>query len=355
MEKIAIFLPNWIGDVVMTTPAIRAIREKFPQAKLVAVSRPYVAATLDGNPWFDETWLYDKKGKNASRGWELIRRFRKDKFDVAVLFPNSFRVAAFSWLGGIKKIIGYSRYGRGFLLTHRFHAIKDQRGNFKPSPIIDDYNQLTKPLGIQDPGYRMELFSTPDAEKQVDELWERFGFNEESEVIGLNPGAAFGAAKHWSVDSFGKLARWLIENRNASVLVLCGPAERELANSIVAQAGCDRIYCLAEEKLSLGLSKACIKRLDCLITTDSGPRHFAAAFDRPVVSLFGPTFIEWTETYYPKGINLQKKVPCGPCQLRVCPTDHRCMRDLTVEEVYAATVELLNRCGPTTGVVRHAG
>src|SRR5438132_1566632 len=95
--------------------------------------------------------------------------------------------------------------------------------------------------------------------------------------------------------------------------------------------------------LTLGLSKALVRRCSLLITTDSGPRHFAAAFNRPVVTLFGPTHIAWTETYHPKAIHLQKQVPCGPCQLRVCPLDHRCMNELTPSEVFAAAAELLAR------------
>ena len=94
--------------------------------------------------------------------------------------------------------------------------------------------------------------------------------------------------------------------------------------------------------LSLGLTKACVRRADLLVTTDSGPRHFAAAFDRPVVTLFGPTHIEWTETYHPRAVHLQQKVDCGPCQKRVCPKDHRCMLRLTPEEVYTAAEGLLH-------------
>src|SRR5207249_12004211 len=100
---------------------------------------------------------------------------------------------------------------------------------------------------------------------------------------------------------------------------------------------------LADVPLSLGLTKACVRRADLLVTTDSGPRHFAAAFDRPVVTLYGPTHIAWTETYYPGAVDLQKKVACGPCQLRVCPLDHRCMKELTPDEVFAAAERLLDR------------
>jgi lipopolysaccharide heptosyltransferase II len=125
------------------------------------------------------------------------------------------------------------------------------------------------------------------------------------------------------------------------VLVLCGPAERNLARRIAAETRRPGVHALADHHLSLGLTKACVRRSNLLITTDSGPRHFAAAFDRPVVTLFGPTHIAWTETYYAKAVHLQEAVPCGPCQLRVCPLDHRCMKDLSVAKVFDAASRLL--------------
>ena len=163
-------------------------------------------------------------------------------------------------------------------------------------------------------------------------------------MICLNPGAAFGSAKCWPGESFATLARQLVDQRGSGVLVLCGPGERELARRIAAQAGHPAVHSLADYPLSLGLTKACIRRADLLITTDSGPRHCGAAFDRPVVTLFGPTHIAWTETYYPRAVHLQKKVDCGPCQQRVCHTDHRCMKLLSSQEVFEAAQDLLARC-----------
>jgi heptosyltransferase-2 len=138
------------------------------------------------------------------------------------------------------------------------------------------------------------------------------------------------------------------------VLVLCGPGERDLARRIVALAGRPAVASLADRALSLGLTKACVRRCDLLVTTDSGPRHFAQAFDRPVVTLFGPTHIPWTETYYPRAVHLQKKVVCGPCQLRVCPYDHRCMRLLSPAEVFMAAEELLERQSATLAALGSA-
>jgi heptosyltransferase-2 len=191
----------------------------------------------------------------------------------------------------------------------------------------------------------MELATTTDDEAAADDIWHKAGFAGHSEVICLNPGAAFGSAKHWSAESFATLARALMDRRGSGVLVLCGPGEQPLARRIALLADRPGLHTLAEQPLSLGLTKACVRRADLLITTDSGPRHFAAAFDRPVVTLFGPTHIAWTETYHPRAVHLQKKVPCGPCQLRICPLDHRCMTQLTPAEVFEAAEQLLARQG----------
>jgi len=355
MDRIALFLPNWIGDVVMATPAVRAVRERFPAADLVAVCKPYVADVVAGAPWFRDVIRFDKGGPRDQRLWAVARKLRAARTDAAVLFPNSFRAALLARLGGCRRVVGFARYGRGLLLTTRLRA-KTAGGRFVPSPAIDDYNRLAAALGTADPGYRMELFTTPVDEAAADAVWQRFGLAKFPRIVGLNPGAAFGAAKHWPVESFARLAAMLAQRTGSGVLVLCGPAERDLARRIAAESGSPHVFSLADNALSLGLTKAVVRRLALLVTTDSGPRHFAAAFDRPVVSLFGPTFIEWTETYFEKAANLQKPVPCGPCQQRVCPLDHRCMRDLSPDEVYAAVERLLARFPlPHAGEVRRVG
>jgi heptosyltransferase II len=353
MRTIALFLPNWVGDVVMATPAIRAVREHYPTARLLAVCRPYVAATLDGSPWLDDVILFDKGGPRARREVGVIRRLRREGVDAAVLFPNSFRSAAVAALGRCRRRIGFDRYGRGVLLTDRLTPVRDTNGRRVPTPTIDDYNRLVRRLGLPDPGHRMELFTTPADEKAADAVWADLGLSRFPEVVGLNNSGAFGAAKLWPIERFAALARDFADRRRCGVLVICGPNERETAREIVRLADRPQVVSLADRPLSLGLTKACVRRLDAFVTTDSGPRHFAAAFDVPVVTLFGPTFIEWTETYYPKGINLQKKVPCGPCQLRACPLDHRCMTEMTVPEVLAATEDLLARFPSRR--LRHAG
>jgi heptosyltransferase-2 len=189
----------------------------------------------------------------------------------------------------------------------------------------------------------MELFTTAADEAAAQDVWRQGGLTDSREVVCINPGAAFGSSKHWYAESFAALAQALVDRRGCGILVVCGPAERQLARQIAELTRRQCVHTLADHPVSLGLTKACIRRCDLLITTDSGPRHFATAFDRPVVTLFGPTHIAWTETYHPLGTHLQKKVECGPCQRRTCPLDHRCMKLLTPTEVFDAAQSLLAR------------
>jgi heptosyltransferase-2 len=287
-----------------------------------------------------------------------VRRLRVEPPDAAVLFPNSFRAAALAKLGGCRTLVGFARYGRDFLLTKRLYPDRGADGRPKPVPVIDDYNRIVQLLGVPDPGRRMALFTTPLDETAADEAWLKRRLGRFRTVVGLNPGGAFGAAKHWPTAHFAELAR-LLADRGCGVVALCGPGERETANEIAKRADRPTVVSLGDGPLSLGLTKAMVRRLNLLVTTDSGPRHFAAAFGVPVVTLFGPTHIGWTETYFDRAVHLQKPVPCGPCQLRTCPLDHRCMTTLTPAEVLIAAGTLIDLPATTDGTPRqerrHAG
>lgn len=337
--NVAIFLPNWVGDVVMATPAIAALRRHYPQARFIGVLRPYVRGAIDGSPWFDQ--LISAHGKGWAQSVAGVAcRLRRARVDLAVLFTNSFRSAFTATLGGCRRTVGYARDRRSWMLTDPVAPLRDDTGRFLVAPVIDAYNTLAMHLGADDPGYQMQLFLTPSDVQQADKLWDRLRLSEQRVVL-LNPGAAYGSAKHWPTEYWTRLARQLVDEQGARVIVLCGPSERALARQIVAAAECPGVHSLADEPLSLGLTKACVQRGDLLITTDSGPRHFAAAFGRPVVTLFGPTHIGWTETYYPWAVHLQQEVDCGPCQLRTCPLDHRCMTQLQPTDVFQAASQLL--------------
>src|SRR5262249_18421646 len=161
-----------------------------------------------------------------SRRWPAaalwLRRLRPD---LAVLFPNSFRPALVARLAGCGRVVGYRRYGRGWLLTDRLEPVRGADGRLLPRPILGAYNRLAEAAGCPPPGRRLELFTTARDEQATAAHWRAARFDDYPEVICLNPGAAFGSAKHWSAESFAVLAQELADRRHSGVLVLCGPAE----------------------------------------------------------------------------------------------------------------------------------
>lgn len=331
--KLAVFLPNWIGDVVMATPALRALREHFSGAELVGILRPYVSDVLAGSALLDRVLIHDPKGPTSThRGISFLAALRHERFDLAVILPNSLRAGFWGWASGAKQTIGYARNGRSFLLTNPIPASSQAT----PHPVLDEMLQLVAQLGCRSLSRRMELATTPSEEQQLFSFWQKHPSYDSSNYVVLNTGGAFGAAKDWPTEHFVELARKIVTELDATVLIVCGPSERSTASQIVSEVAHPRAVSLASEVSSIGLTKAAIRHASLLVTTDSGPRHFAAAFDVPTITLFGPTHIAWSETFHSQSVHLQLPIACGPCQQRTCPLKHhRCMRDLSVEQVFA--------------------
>jgi heptosyltransferase-2 len=341
--RIVVFCPSPIGDTVMATPALRALRSTWPEATIDGILKPTVAPTLEGAPWLDDRILFEPRSRDPGFGTRaLLHRLWAERYDLGVLLPNSYRSALLMWAGGVRRRIGYGRGGRGLLLTDRFPMPRDDRGARLPTPAVETFLRLVRHVGARVDSTRLELFTTDVDEDAADRAWSDLSLHDDRPVVCLNNGGAYGPAKSWPNEYFAVLARRLATEAEADVLVVCGPAERAAAREIVARANHPRVRSLADQPLSLGLTKACIRRSAVMVTTDSGPRHFATAFGIPVVTLFGPTHIAWTRTNHPRAIHLQKRLPCGPCQKPVCPLGHhRCMRELMPSAVYAATLRLL--------------
>lgn len=338
--KLVIFLPNWVGDAVMATPALRALRQRFVEATIFGVMTPVIAETLRGLDVIDETILHESRGKNAERNdLGVIRRMRAERCDLGVLLPNSWRSAWIAWRAGIRRRVGFHRDGRGILLTNALRP----KSRTVPHPVMDEYLRIAEYLGAANPQATTELAVCDADRAALNQFWSRQspGLRLRG-VICLNTGGAFGPSKNWPRENFAELARRIVDELDRAVLVVCGPAEREEARVIVREAGRPEVVSLSDEPLGIGLTKAAIRESRLLVTTDSGPRHFAQPFSVPVITLFGPTHIAWSETHYDQAIHLNVPVPCGPCQQRECPLGHhRCMTDLTVDRVYAAVKRVL--------------
>jgi heptosyltransferase-2 len=307
--------------------------------------RPYVAEVLAGNPWINEQIVYDKPRHRmvmADNG--VYAKLRAAQLDRVVLLTNSLRTAWLAWRSGARERIGYVGEMRAWLLTTRLRKSRTF-GRDTCLSTMDSYLELAAAVGCPPESPRMELTTTVEDERAADVVWRELKLPEGQRVVVLNPGGAFGAAKHWPGAHFAALSRRIIADYDFHVLVNCGPAERPIAREIVARAGDPRVVSLAElPRLPIGLTKACIRRSRLLVTTDSGPRFIGIAFERPVVTLFGPTDPRMTETHYEAETCLSLGLECQPCMARECPLGHqRCLRDLTVEQAYAAVVRQLER------------
>jgi heptosyltransferase-2 len=226
---------------------------------------------------------------------------------------------------------------RAWLLTHRL-----------PRPThdlatIDAYLQLAAAAGAWSTSRRLELATTVADERAADAVWRELELPPGERVVVLNSGGAYGAAKRWPAEHFAELARRIAIHRDLSVLINCGPAERQVAREIEQQASHPRVISLARfDQLPIGLTKACIRRSRLVATTDSGPRFVAIAFGKPVITLFGPSDPKATATHYAQETSLSLNLDCQPCMARECPlAHHRCMRELSVDRVYAAVIDAL--------------
>ncbi len=347
-EKILVFLPNWVGDAVMATPALHALREYFSSSEITYLGRPAALATLEGLKLADSGIVdFTRAQPGFSSTVRLLRQIRKEYFDLAILFPNSFRTAMFSKLAGVKRIAGYDRDGRGWLMKYKVQPPRDASGNLQPISAIDYYNELARKLGAHVNSRKMTLAVSQEAEAHADGLLAQAQIDKTKPIVILNPGASFGVSKIWDSDRYAALADKLIERRGAQIIINAAPDEKHVAAHVEKMMKNTPAINFANHENTLTLLKSMTKRCDLLITNDTGARHFAAAFSIGVVTIFGSTDPRWAQIDYDLERIVRVDVPCSPCQKKYClqppgPQYHRCMDAITPDMVLAPAEELLD-------------
>ena len=336
VENILVRSPNWVGDVVMATPAFRCIRENFPAARIALVIRPYAAKVIDDAPWFDDVVACDDK--NADRGMLTALKLRRYRFDLAIIFPGSFMSALAALAAGAKRRVGYIRDARGLLLTDGLKR-PSRNGKFLPTYMGDYYLALCEHIGCRVGDRRPQLFVSGEAEEKAQRLLKSHGVKSAEEFALINPGASFGASKYWREERFARVADMLADEYDMRILVSGAARERQTAENIVSQMKSPGIVVAGE--IGLDTLKALVRKCGMLVTLDSGPRHFAVAFRRPVATIMGPNSPLYTQTDYENGAVVRVDVDCGPCQEKSCKTDHRCMELITPEMVFDACRKLI--------------
>jgi heptosyltransferase-2 len=355
-KRILVFVPNPVGDVVMATPALRAVREHFDGAHVTHVGRQLALEVLSPNRWADETIAdHSRLRPRMSNFFQLAGRLRRGRFDIAVLMPNSFRVAALARVGGAKRLIGYSRDVRGLLLTDRRMPPRDERGRLVPVSAIDYYLELARlsgvPAGKLEPR-RLILDVSQADQAAADEQLARCSTDHAGPVVMLNPGAAFGPSKMWAPACFAAVADSLVERYDARIIINAAPSEKAVAAAVAEAMVCRPALSFAERDNTLGLLKGLLVRSSLLITNDTGARHIAAALGVGLVTLFGSTDPRWSQIDYERETVMSVEVSCAPCQSPMCrrpagPEYHQCMERITPEMVIEAAAGLLRRAART--------
>jgi heptosyltransferase-2 len=337
--KLLIRAANWVGDAVMSIPALGAVRRRWPSAHISILARRWVAELYRDQGLSDRLIIYDALGKH--RGFfgreALAAELRNEKFDAALLLQNAFDAAWLAWRAQIPERIGYARDARRLLLTR---AIAVPRSGEIPPHESHYYLELLRRAGwieeirdhIADSG-TISLRVAPASLRQAAETLARAGTRAQLRIA-LAPGAAYGSAKCWPVERFAALADRLIAELNADVILFGTTAERAVTESISA-AMRHRPVMLAGET-SIGELPALLASCRLFIGNDSGAMHVAAAVGLPVVGIFGPTDPQGTAPATDQFTLVQEPVFCSPCFLRRCPIDHRCMLRITVDAVDAA-------------------
>ena len=342
IERIVVRGTNWVGDSVMTVPALRALRRVLPKAKITLVVRPSAAGIFADIDFVDQLLIYDRR--SALSIIPHVREWRKRQFDLAVLFQNAFEAALIPFLAGVPIRLGYATESRQPLLTHPL-ALPDWRSSrhevFYYLYLITALEQLLF-------GASTICETTPDPSLQIsaarkagaEELLRAYGVHTGEPVVALCPGSINSRAKRWPAEAYAALGDRLIDSRR-QVLLIGSADEADVTHEVTNRMR--RKPTVLTGKTSLDQVTAVLSLVDLVVTNDTGPAHIAAALGRPTLVIFGPTNPLTTRPFAPEAEILRHPPDCAPCMLRDCPIDHRCMTAITVDEVFEHSQALLKR------------
>ena len=337
-RRILVRIPTWVGDAVMATPVLRALRAAHPEAEIVAEGRPVLHALLRGLPSFDRFLADPRAGLPGLIA--RTRRLHREEFDWAVLLPDSQRAALAPAFARIPRRAGYARDPLRRLLLTDSLPVPRRDGKRVAVPMTERYLRITRALGVPDQGKALELAVHDGARERAAQLLTRSGIAADEPIVLVTPGASFGGSKLWPTEHFAAACDGLQRRLGLRAVLSPGPGETSIAREIAA-ASRQGAVALVDPSPGLEELKALVERSALVLTNDTGPRHIAVALGRPAVVVMGPTDPAITHQHMERQRVLREEVECSPCQLKRCPIDHRCMTRLRPERAIAAAEELL--------------
>jgi heptosyltransferase-2 len=334
IERIVVRGTNWVGDAVMTIPALRQLRQLFPNAHITLATRAWAQGLFADGDFVDAIMVHEGTGLRSVV--KQVKQWRQGNFDLAILFPNSLETALVASLARVPIRVGYAKDGRQSLLTHplelpEWRASKHEV--FYYLKIVAELEWLVK-------GEQSFLNTEPNTALQVNESHKAAaadflaarGVKRGSKLVALCPGSINSRAKRWPAERYAILADRLIDELGAEVLLIGSAAEAEVSAAVRSRMMNQPVMLAGETKLDQLV--AILSLVDLLITNDTGPAHIAAALGRPTLVIFGPTNPLTTRPFSPLAEIVRTPPDCAPCMLRDCPIDHRCMTAITADEVF---------------------
>ncbi len=342
IKRIVVRGTNWVGDAMMTLPALRELRRLFPDAHITLATRSWAKGLFVGAEFVDELQINDGRGIRSF--FQQVRAWRKGRFDLAILLTNSFQSALVAALAGITVRIGYAADGRARLLTN---AIEQPEWRSTRHEIFY-YLRIVAELEWLFTQQQTFLDVQPDASLEVSDvrkdearsLLQRHGVHEDRPVIALCPGSINSRAKRWPVENYAVLADRCVDTLGAQILLIGSKEELDVSRQVADRMHNKPIMLTGQTDIAEVVAVLSVTSL--LITNDTGPAHISAALGRPTLVIFGPTNPLTTRPFSPFAEIIRHPPECAPCMLRDCPIDHRCMTAITPDEVFLRAREIMS-------------
>ena len=341
IKRVVVRSANWVGDAAMSIPALRELRHLLPHAHIRLVSRSGTAGLFTETNFIDELSVSDRSDW-LSLGNE-IAEWKSGRFDLAILFPNSFQVALIAALARVPVRLGYAAQGRGFLLSHPL-PLPEWRGSrhevFYYLNVVSELERLlsgTSQIMEREPDVSLQV--SDERQIEASEVLRRMGARDGHTLVALCPGSINSRAKRWPAERYAALADRLIDEFDAEVLLIGSPGERDVSVQVASHMR--RHPIIATGTTDLSSATAMLSLVDLLVTNDTGPAHIASALGRPTLVIFGPTNPLTTPPFSSAAEIIRRPPVCAPCMLRDCPIDHRCMTAISPDDVFQRAAALL--------------
>lgn len=338
-QHIIVRMPNWLGDLVMSTPILTDLRHHWPEAKIIAMCQGVLGTVIQEDPHINGVLNFKRpKGLlNSKSHQEIVVPLKKGDFDLGILMTNSLSSAYWFWRGHVQHRLGFATHGRSLLLDHPIPFPAER----KSQHLVTTYKMLLEPLGIPVSKTSPRLYVTSQEQQTAQSRLASQGVQLSDFIIGINPGAAYGSAKCWLPERFKKLGHHLLDHQKIKIVFFGDKAGAPLVEEICKTLPPERVINFSGTT-SLRELMALIQACHLFLTNDSGPMHVASALGIPLIALFGSTSDVATGPYE-GGRVIHKHVPCSPCYRRECPIDFRCMTRIEVQEVYQEVYQEIQR------------